>query len=160
MLYALLVILLVLMSVFLIGVVLIQSGRGDGLSGAFGMGEGQAVFGDRAGDVLTKATSWAAILFMILCLAVTWQSKRSEESLLSGRGSPARAARSAPLMTMEEMEEMERNAKDEAQEVKAEEEITAEDAPEPVADAIDATGKALDKTNAEATEPVPPPDEQ
>ena len=57
--YALLVILLVVVCVCLIGVVLIQSGKGDGLSGAFGMGEGQAVFGNRAGDVLTKATTEA-----------------------------------------------------------------------------------------------------
>ena len=82
--YFFLVILLVLASVALIGVVLIQSGKGDGLSGAFGMGEGQAVFGSRAGDVLTKATSWFAIAFMLLSLAVTYVSKHASDSMLPG----------------------------------------------------------------------------
>ncbi len=104
--YALLVILLVVVCVCLIGVVLIQSGKGDGLSGAFGMGEGQAVFGNRAGDVLTKATSWFAIAFMALCLAVTWQSKRAGDSILTGMSSAVRRTTGAraPLMTMADME--------------------------------------------------------
>jgi len=111
--YALLVIVLVVVSICLIGVVLIQSGKGDGLSGAFGMGEGQAVFGNRAGDVLTKATSWFAIAFMALCLAVTWQSKRAGDSILRGMGGSVRRASGprAPLMTMAEMEKQEAAAK-------------------------------------------------
>jgi preprotein translocase subunit SecG len=162
MLYALLVILLVLMSVFLIGVVLIQSGRGDGLSGAFGMGEGQAVFGDRAGDVLTKATSWAAILFMLLCLAVTWQSKRSEESLLSGRGSTPRSGSRAPLMTMEEMEEMERDAEAEAQDVDTDEEALPADADAAMQEpemAVEQPATA-EKPMTEAGEPETPASDQ
>lgn len=111
--YALLVLVLVVVSVCLIGVVLIQSGKGDGLSGAFGMGEGQAVFGNRAGDVLTKATSWFAIAFMALCLAVTWQSKRAGDSMLTGMGGGPRqtGGSRAPLMTMAELERREAAAK-------------------------------------------------
>lgn len=84
--YLFTIILMVLASLGLIGVVLIQSGKGDGLSGAFGMGEGQAVFGSRAGDVLTKATTWFAIAFMLLCLAVTYLSKHAGDSTIAGRG--------------------------------------------------------------------------
>ena len=110
MIYIILIILLVIVSVCLVGVVLIQSGRGAGLSGAFGMGQGQAVFGSRAGDVLTKATEVFAITFMVLCIAVTWQSKMSDESLLSGTSSAVSSAqRSTPLMSLEEAENIARS---------------------------------------------------
>jgi preprotein translocase subunit SecG len=105
--YALFVVLLVIVSLCLIGVVLIQSGRGAGLSGAFGMGEGQAVFGSRAADVLTKATEVFAIAFMILCLLVTWQSKHSQDSLMmSVRSSAAKSSSNRALPTLEETEKM------------------------------------------------------
>ncbi len=108
--YILMVMLLVVVCIGLIGVVLLQSGRGDGLSGAFGMGEGQAVFGSRAGDVLTKATSWFAIGFMVLCIAVAWQSKHAGDSVLTGRRSSAGPARghAAPLLSLEETEQREK----------------------------------------------------
>ena len=105
--YILLIIVLVLVSLCLIGVVLIQSGKGGGLSGAFGLGEGQAVFGSRAGDVLTKATEVFAIAFMVLCIAVTWQSKLADDSLVAGRTTARRSTqRNTPLMSLEEAEEL------------------------------------------------------
>jgi len=105
MLYYFFLLLLFLTSLCLIIVVLIQSGRGAGLSGAFGMGEGQAVFGSRAGDVLTKATQYFAIAFMLLCILVTYQSKHSRDSIMSGSKSAVTSSRSAqPLPTMEELE--------------------------------------------------------
>ena len=103
--YILLIVLLVITSLGLVGVVLIQSGRGAGLSGALGMGEGQAVFGSRASDVLTKATEIFAISFMVLCLAVTWQSKHSQDSIMAGvSSSSSQSSARAPLPTMEETE--------------------------------------------------------
>ena len=103
--YLFLVILLVLASVALIGVVLIQSGKGDGLSGAFGMGEGQAVFGSRAGDVLTKATTWFAVAFMFLSLAVTYVSKHASDSMLPGsRSVYTRSSRSEKPTTLADFE--------------------------------------------------------
>jgi len=109
--YILMVMLLVVVCIGLIGVVLLQSGRGDGLSGAFGMGEGQAVFGSRAGDVLTKATSWFAIGFMVLCIAVAWLSKHAGDSVLTGRRGGAGPSRGqvAPLMSLEETEKREKS---------------------------------------------------
>jgi len=105
--YILLISLLVITSLGLVAVVLIQSGRGAGLSGALGMGEGQAVFGSRASDVLTKATEIFAIAFMVLCLAVTWQSKHSQDSIMAGvKYSASHSSSRAPLMTMEEAEKM------------------------------------------------------
>src|SRR6267154_482719 len=49
-------ILLLVIGIFLILVVLIQRGKGGGLSGAFGGAGGSSAFGSRAGDLFTKIT--------------------------------------------------------------------------------------------------------
>ena len=103
--YIVLIILLVIASLGLIGVVFIQSGKGGGLSGAFGLGEGQAVFGSRAGDVLTKATEIFAIGFMVLCIAVAWQSKHADDSIVAGKTAISQnRQRTTPLLSVEEAE--------------------------------------------------------
>ena len=104
--YILLITVLMLVCLALVCVVLIQSGKGSGLSGAFGLGEGQAVFGNRAGDILTKATTYFAVAFMLLCLAVAWQSRHSGDSLLARRRAHSGpvARRTTPPPTMEEFE--------------------------------------------------------
>lgn len=56
-------------SLFLILLVLVQRGRGGGLSGAFGGMGGQSAFGTKAGDVFTRITIGAAIFWILLCLA-------------------------------------------------------------------------------------------
>ncbi len=57
----------VIVCLFLIAVVLLQSGASADLAGAFGGGLGsQTAFGPRAGaNLLTKLTTWAAIIFML-----------------------------------------------------------------------------------------------
>jgi preprotein translocase subunit SecG len=55
--------LLALASVLLIGLVLLQRGRGGGLAGAFGATGGQSAFGTKAGDIFTRLT---------ICTAVVW----------------------------------------------------------------------------------------
>src|SRR5579859_4211419 len=55
----------VLVCFFLIFVVLIQQGRSADLAGAFGGQGSQTAFGPRAaGNVLTKLTTWSAVIFM------------------------------------------------------------------------------------------------
>lgn len=61
-------IILFLTSLFLILLVLIQRGRGGGLSGAFGGMGGQSAFGAKAGDTFTKVTIGAAAFWIVLCL--------------------------------------------------------------------------------------------
>src|SRR5437667_3962492 len=62
----------VIVCIFLILVVLLQQGKGADFSGAFGGGGSQTAFGARgAGTVLSKATTAAAIIFMITSLALT-----------------------------------------------------------------------------------------
>jgi preprotein translocase subunit SecG len=57
-----------LTALFLVLLILIQRGRGGGLSGAFGGMGGQSAFGSKAGDTFTKITIIAATAWIILCL--------------------------------------------------------------------------------------------
>ena len=62
----------ILVCVFLIGVVLVQQGRSADLAGAFGGQGSQTAFGPRAAaNVLTRLTTWAAIIFMVTSLTLT-----------------------------------------------------------------------------------------
>jgi preprotein translocase subunit SecG len=71
--FAIFIVLHILISIFLVVVVLLQSSKGAGLAGAFGgggMGGGMgAVFGGRgAAPFLSKATTVLAIAFMLSCI--------------------------------------------------------------------------------------------
>src|SRR6476659_8744087 len=59
---------LLLASLFLIGLVLIQRGKGGGLAGAFGGAGGQSAFGSRAGDTFTKVTIYTALVWILLIM--------------------------------------------------------------------------------------------
>lgn len=84
----------VVVSLFLIGVVLIQQGRSADLAGAFGGQGSQTAFGPRAAaNVLTRLTTWSAVIFMCtsLCLVVLYQRSTGTHSVLQGV-SPAPAS--------------------------------------------------------------------
>jgi preprotein translocase subunit SecG len=59
--------LLCLVSIFLILLILIQRGRGGGLTGALGGPGGQSAFGTKAGDVFTRITAVTACIWIALC---------------------------------------------------------------------------------------------
>jgi len=81
-------ILLVILHVFvcfvLVLVILLQAGRGQGLGGAsFGFGGGvQTLFGTKAADFLTKATSVCAILFLITCISLDFVEAHRSRSII------------------------------------------------------------------------------
>ena len=82
-----LVVIHVIVCIFLIGVVLLQQGKSADLAGAFGGVGSQTAFGPRgAANLLTRLTTWSAILFMLISLALTILMARSsgEKSVLSG----------------------------------------------------------------------------
>jgi preprotein translocase subunit SecG len=62
----LLQIILFLIGVVLIGLVLIQRGRGGGLVGALGGTGGSSPFGSRAGDMFTRVTLGLAVAWIVL----------------------------------------------------------------------------------------------
>ena len=61
-------ILLFASSLFLILLVLVQRGRGGGLTGALGGMGGQSAFGTKAGDLFTRITMVTAAVWLLLCL--------------------------------------------------------------------------------------------
>jgi preprotein translocase subunit SecG len=71
----------VVVCLFLIAVVLLQSGASADLAGAFGGLGSQTAFGPRAGaNLLTKLTTWAAILFMLTSFTLAIISSRHGSS--------------------------------------------------------------------------------
>jgi preprotein translocase subunit SecG len=87
----------VIVCLFLIAVVLLQSGASADLAGAFGGGLGsQTAFGPRAGaNLLTKLTTWAAILFMLTSFTLAIISTRTSGSngsvLGNGKAAPTKS---------------------------------------------------------------------
>ena len=73
----LLLIVLVISSLLIIGVILLQRSKSEGLGLAFGASTGESLFGARAGNVLTKITVILGIVFMAsaLLLGVLYAKK-------------------------------------------------------------------------------------
>ena len=75
------VVLHVIVCLFLIGVVLLQQGRSADLAGAFGGQGSQTAFGPRAAaNVLTRLTTWSAVIFMLTSISLTVLFVRSNGS--------------------------------------------------------------------------------
>src|ERR1700753_4325371 len=88
----------VIVCLILIGVVLLQQGRSADLAGAFGGQGSQTAFGPRgAANLLTKVTTWAAVIFMLTSIGLTVLIQRSSggNSVLSGI-KPAQTAPAKP----------------------------------------------------------------
>jgi len=67
---------------FLILVVLLQSGKGGGLGSAFGGGASQQIFGGAgAGNLLTRLTATFAFAFMALSVWLAFLSSSGEQAL-------------------------------------------------------------------------------
>lgn len=68
----------------LVIVVLLQSGKAADLAGAFGGAGSQTAFGPRgAANVLSKATTWCAVMFMLCAFAMTL---RTDEGVAGTQG--------------------------------------------------------------------------
>ena len=81
MLSILLTLLHIAVALFLIAVVLLQTGKRADLAGAFGGGGSQTAFGTRgAATALSKMTTAAAVLFMLTSIALSIVSSRSRGS--------------------------------------------------------------------------------
>jgi len=88
-----LVVLHVIVCFVLIMVVLLQSGKGADLAGAFGGGGSQTALGSRgAATMLSKATTIAAILFMFTSLALALLSSKRSSAVLQSTPPVGQAA--------------------------------------------------------------------
>jgi preprotein translocase subunit SecG len=77
----------IIVCIVLIGVVLLQQGKSADLAGAFGGQGSQTAFGPRgAANLLTKVTTWSAIIFMFTSIGLTVLIQRNSggRSVLSG----------------------------------------------------------------------------
>jgi len=80
-LYGLILVVHILACFFLVAVILLQAGRGGGLSDVFG-GAAQSMFGTRGAVYLTRATTGFAILFMLTSLSLAILSAQRGRSLM------------------------------------------------------------------------------
>lgn len=94
----------IIVCLFLIIVVLLQSGKSADIAAAFGGMGSQTAFGPRgAATLLSKATTWAAVLFMITSITLSiFASRRSTggsvlQNLKTAPAKTAPAPQKAPL---------------------------------------------------------------
>ena len=79
--YTALVILQVLISLGLIGLILVQHGKGADAGAAFGSGASGTVFGSRgSANFLSRSTAWLAAGFFIVSLALAYLVHGDQES--------------------------------------------------------------------------------
>ena len=106
-LYYLIIFVHIVACLFLIAVVLLQQGKGQDLASAFGGGGTQTAFGPRgSANVLSRATTILAGLFMVTSLGLSVMKPRSSsvlDKVPASTASPAPAtpapAASAPVTT-------------------------------------------------------------
>ncbi len=97
--YYLVTVVHVLVCVILILVVLLQSGKGADLAGAFGGGATQTAFGSRGpASILSKVTTVAAVVFMLTSISLSMMGSKTEaKSILdTTRGTQAAPPKAAP----------------------------------------------------------------
>lgn len=98
--YILFLLIHILVCVFLIIVVLLQSGKAADLAGAFGGMGSQTAFGPRgSATLLSKATTVSAVLFMFTSLSLSILATRGAglgATVLEGGSSKSAPARTAP----------------------------------------------------------------
>lgn len=142
----------------LIGVILLQAGRGQGLTGASFGGNVQSLFGTKGSIFLQKATTVSAIFFMVTCLGLSiLETQRSRSLLESGRTS-------API-DIDQIQRALEKVKSEAASVdqgvpdaspadiidRAGEQVIAGDAPEPLLPGTPGAERAVPESPAAVT---------
>lgn len=70
-----------LVCLMLIGIILLQKSKNEGMGLAFGSGMGESLFGARAGNVLTRATIVLGIVFLLNTLWLGILFAKQEKSL-------------------------------------------------------------------------------
>lgn len=87
--------LIALLSIFLILLILVQRGRGGGLTGALGGPGGQSAFGSKAGDMFTRITFATAGVWIFLCALAMWSIGNARTAVVSPPAGPTMRATGA-----------------------------------------------------------------
>ena len=96
---SIIIVLHVVVSLALILIVLLQTGKGAGIGAAFGGGSSQTVFGSHgATSFLSKITAAAAIIFMLtsLGLSIFGEKRIGGESVMENLAVPAQEEQARP----------------------------------------------------------------
>lgn len=80
--YAFLLIIHIIASIFLIAVILLQAGRGSGLADTFGGSQLQSLFGTKSATILTRLTTICAVIFIFTCISLAIISGHMSKSLV------------------------------------------------------------------------------
>ena len=90
--YIFLVIVHIIVSVAMIAIVLLQSGKGAEMGASFGAGGSQSVFGAGGGNTfMSKMTTGAAIIFMLTSMTLAYMSSHTGTSSIMS-GAPRKAS--------------------------------------------------------------------
>ncbi len=90
----------VLVSLGLIVVVLLQTGKGTDMGAAFGGGSSTTVFGGSgAGNFLTRVTTGMAVVFMLTCLTLGYFAEQRPGSSVFDSVNPSAGTGDAPAAT-------------------------------------------------------------
>lgn len=104
--YTFISIVYIFVCLFLILVVLLQSGKGGGLGSAFGGGASQQIFGGAgAGNLLTRLTAGFAFAFMALSVWLAFLSSSGEQALDRAVREQTATQEAAAEIELEEAEE-------------------------------------------------------
>ena len=82
MLYSVLLFLFILCCITIITIILMQSGKGEGLAGVFGGGEIQSMLGTQATNILEKITWGAVGSFFVLTIILSLMSGQKTSSIV------------------------------------------------------------------------------
>ncbi len=89
----------IIASFVLVGVILLQAGKGGGLAQTFGGGaSGSTLFGQKTSVLLTRATTISAVLFLCTSLSLAMISGRRAKSLMQRLKIAPIAATQQPIM--------------------------------------------------------------
>ncbi len=77
-----LIIIHVIVSIFLIMVILLQAGRGEGLAESFGGGSVQTIFGTKTSAFLARATTTCAVIFILTSLVLDILASKQGKSVV------------------------------------------------------------------------------
>lgn len=96
--YWLVIVIHIIASLVLIAVILLQAGRGGGLSESFGGSSTQTLFGTKTSVFLTRATAASAIIYILTCLTLAVMTSHQGRSLVATSPLRSPVSSGAPIM--------------------------------------------------------------